>query len=86
LDELGWGHSRDVPLRHPRAHRGINPAFIAKQLGHAQITTALSVYPQRLEEAGKGHEKSSMESGRKLILLREVAVTEGFEPSIPFRV
>lgn len=35
---------------------GVNPAYIAKQLGHAKITTTLNVYARWIEGADKGAE------------------------------
>ena len=35
---------------------GVNPAYIAKQLGHSKITTTLNVYARWIESADKGSE------------------------------
>lgn len=39
---------------------GINPAYIAKQLGHAKITTTLNVYARWIEGADKGAEAAKL--------------------------
>lgn len=60
LKALGIRHRDAYQARHTYASLlltgGINPAWIAKQLGHAKVTTTLNVYARWIESADKGAE------------------------------
>lgn len=60
LKALGIRQRDAYQVRHTYASLlltgGINPAYIAKQLGHAKVTTTLNVYARWIESADKGAE------------------------------
>lgn len=64
LRALGLRHRDAYQTRHTFATLalmgGINVGFIAKQLGHAKITTTLNRYARWLEEADKGAEAAKL--------------------------
>lgn len=66
LKALGMRQRDAYQTRHTYASLllmgGINPAYIAKQLGHSQITTTLRVYACWIEGADNGSERAKAEA------------------------
>ena len=60
LKALGIRQRDAYQIRHTYASLlltgGVNPAYIARQLGHSKVTTTLNVYARWIERADKGAE------------------------------
>jgi hypothetical protein len=63
---------------------GVNPAYIARQLGHANTAMLVKHYSKWIDGADEGREKSKLNGVFGPNLDREVMVSPGFRP--PFRV
>lgn len=66
LKRLGIRHRRAYNTRHTYATaalmRGVNPAYIARQLGHANTKMLFEVYSRWIDKADKGAERRAMEA------------------------
>lgn len=77
LKRLGIRHRRAYNTRHTYATAalmaGVNPSYIARQLGHANTAMLFKVYSRWIDGADKGVERRIMEA----------AMGGGFSPRIP---
>lgn len=66
LKRLGIRHRRAYNTRHTYATtalmRGVNPAYIARQLGHANTKMLFDTYSRWIDKADKGAERRAMEA------------------------
>ena len=86
LRRLGIRHRRAYQTRHTYATialmGGVNPAYIARQLGHANARMLFSTYAKWVDSADQGRERAKLEEARRGTLGADAA-TPGRESGKP---